>query len=76
MSKMIQIRDVPDELHRELKRRATKRGLSLSDYLKRELVTMAERPALEEWFERANEREPMELTVEDIVDAIRAHRDA
>jgi len=37
MSKMIQIRNVPDDLHRELKVRAAAAGMSLSDYLKREL---------------------------------------
>jgi antitoxin FitA len=39
MSKMIQIRNVPDDLHRRLKARAAERGLSLSDYL----LQMAER---------------------------------
>jgi hypothetical protein len=38
---MIQIRNVPDELHRRLKARAAERGLSLSDYL----LQMAEREA-------------------------------
>ncbi len=37
MSKMIQIRNVPDEMHRELKMRAAAAGMSLSDYIKREL---------------------------------------
>lgn len=41
MSKMIQIRNVPDDLHRKLKARAAERGLSLSDYL----LQMAEREA-------------------------------
>jgi len=37
MSKMIQIRNVPDELHRDLKKRAALAGMSMSDYIKREL---------------------------------------
>jgi plasmid stability protein len=41
MSKMIQIRNVPDDLHRQLKAKAAERGLSLSDLLLR----MAEREA-------------------------------
>jgi len=41
MSKMIQIRNVPDDLHRRLKAKAAERGLSLSDYL----LQMAEREA-------------------------------
>jgi hypothetical protein len=76
MSKMIQIRDVPDDLHRELKRRAAAEALTLSDYLKRELANIAGRPSLSEWIERVQNREPMELSREDIVSAIRAHRDA
>ena len=38
MSKMIQIRNVPDELHRSLKMRAAAAGMNLSDYIKRELA--------------------------------------
>jgi plasmid stability protein len=45
---MIQLRHVPDELHRTLKARAALEGLSLSDYLLREVRRIAERPTLEE----------------------------
>lgn len=48
MSKMIQIRNVPDALHRRLKSRAALTGLSLSDYLLNELRETAERPTIEE----------------------------
>lgn len=48
MSKMIQLRHVPDELHRKLKARAALEGLSLSDYLLREVQRAAERPTLAE----------------------------
>ncbi|MCU1232639.1 MAG: hypothetical protein JWP63_606, partial [Candidatus Solibacter sp.] len=41
MSKMIQVRDVPDEVHRNLKSRAAREGMSLSDFLKRELARAA-----------------------------------
>jgi antitoxin FitA len=37
MSKMIQIRNVPDELHRTLKVRAAQAGMTLSDYLLSEI---------------------------------------
>ncbi len=37
MSKMIQIRNVPDEMHRQLKIRAAAAGMNMSDYIKREL---------------------------------------
>jgi antitoxin FitA len=57
MFKMIQLRDVPDVLHRRLKARAALSGLSLSDYLIREIAKIAERPTLDEMRERLQERE-------------------
>lgn len=48
MSKMIQIRNVPNELHRKLKARAAMAGLSLSDFLLREAERVAAQPTLEE----------------------------
>jgi plasmid stability protein len=61
MSKMIQIRNVPDNVHKALKIRATKEGMSLSDYLLREVAGIASRPTLEEIIERIRQREPVEL---------------
>jgi antitoxin FitA len=61
MSKMIQIRNVPDEVHRALKARAAREGMTLSDYLLREVTKVAERPTLEEFFRRVREREPVML---------------
>ena len=61
MSKMIQIRNVPDDVHQALKIRATKAGMSLSAYLLREITKVAEKPTLEEVFERIRQREPVEL---------------
>jgi plasmid stability protein len=52
MSKMIQIRNVPDDLHRTLKVRAAQRGMSLSDYLLAELEEVADKPTMAEWVER------------------------
>jgi antitoxin FitA len=75
MTKMIQIRNVPDDLHRRLKVRAAQMGMSLSDYLKRELGHVAERPTLEEMLERIRQREPVELS-EPIEDIIRADRES
>ena len=49
---MIQIRHVPDDIHRTLKSRAAKAGMSLSDYLLAELRHIAERPTMEEMRER------------------------
>lgn len=48
MSRMIQVRHVPDAVHRKLKARAAQEGLSLSDYLLREIEQVAERPTLAE----------------------------
>ena len=46
MAKMIQLRHVPDALHRKLKARAAMEGLSLSDYLLQEVAQIAECPTL------------------------------
>jgi plasmid stability protein len=67
MSKMIQIRNVPDELHRALKIRAATEGMSLSDYLLREVTKIAERPTLEEFFSRVRRREPVVLDEDPVV---------
>ncbi len=48
MSVMVQIRNVPNELHRRLKARAALAGMTLSDYLLHEIRRMAERPSVEE----------------------------
>jgi hypothetical protein len=56
MSKMIQLRHVPDELHRKLKARAAMEGLSLSDYLLQEVERIAERPTLSDLRRRLAER--------------------
>jgi len=48
MPKMIQLRHVPDDLHRKLKARAALEGLSLSDYLLQEVRRVSERPTLTE----------------------------
>ncbi len=61
MSKMIQIRNVPDDLHRKLKVRAARAGMTLSDYLLSEIEQVAEKPSLKEWLEMVARREPVEL---------------
>jgi antitoxin FitA len=48
MMAMIQIRNVPDTLHRRLKSRAAVASLSLSDYLLSEIRQVAERPTVDE----------------------------
>lgn len=56
---MIQIRHVPDPLHRKLKARAAREGKSLSDYLLGEIQKIAERPSLEEMMKRLARRSPV-----------------
>ena len=58
---MIQIRNVPDDLHRRLKVRAAEQGMSLSDYLLSEISQVAELPTLEEWVARLKTRAPVRL---------------
>lgn len=67
MSKMIQIRNVPDDVHRILKTRAAAEGLSLSDYVKRDLEELATQATIEEVFARADARGSSGLTAEQIV---------
>jgi len=59
MSKMIQVRDVPEDLHGILKSRAALEGMSLSDFIKRELLRIAERPTMKEWLERTRQAKPI-----------------
>lgn len=75
MSKMIQIRNVPDEVHREAKVRAAKAGMTLSDFLLREIERSLEVPDIDELMARLRNDEPPVLT-ETIVEAIRAEREA
>lgn len=73
MPKMLQIRNVPDELHRELVRRAKLRGQTLTDYLHSVLEREAGRPLPEEVWARIDAREPVELDM-DTGDLIREVR--
>lgn len=59
MSKMIQVRNVPEHVHGTLKSRAAREGMSLSDFIKRELERSAERPTLQEWLDRTQEAKPV-----------------
>jgi len=74
MSKMIQIRDVPDAVHRTLKVRAAAEGLSLSDYIKRDLEELARQATLEDVFASARALGESGITAEEIVSDIRASR--
>jgi len=71
---MIQIRNVPDELHRELKSRAALAGMSLSDYLLNEIRQVADRPTLDQLRARLDCRQTVTLSLAP-ADAVRAERD-
>ena len=75
MSKMIQIRNVPDALHRKLKARAAMAGMSLSDYLLSEIRQVAEVPTLAEFRERLHTLEPVTTDI-DTVRILREEREA
>jgi plasmid stability protein len=74
MSAMIQIRNVPDSLHRRLKSRAALAGMSLSDYLLHQIREVAERPTIEEMRARLERRSAVTPSV-DPVRAVRVERD-
>ena len=59
MSKMIQVRDVPEEVHSTLKARAAREGMSLSDFIKQELERTAQRPTMREWLESTQRAKPI-----------------
>jgi hypothetical protein len=72
---MVQIRNVPDPLHRQLKARAALAGLSLSDYLLREMKRLAERSTWDEIIARLESRDPVRLT-ETVASAVAAERES
>jgi plasmid stability protein len=75
MAKMIQLRNVPDALHRALKARAAMAGMSLSDYLLAEIKEAAERPTLAEMREVLHKRRPVGVEL-DTAHLVRDEREA
>ena len=61
MSRMLQIRNVPDEVHRRLKSRAALAGMSMSEYVLQEIEMVLSRPTRGEVFERIAELPPIDL---------------
>ena len=75
MSKMIQLRNVPDEVHTKLKVRAAREGISLSELLVREATTLANTLTIEEISERIRQRGPgPNISAERLVQMIREDR--
>lgn len=75
MPKMIQIRHVPDALHRRLRARAALAGMSLSDYLRHQLEAAAERPTPSELRERLAVLPPVRVRERPSA-AVRAERES
>lgn len=75
MSKMVQIRNVPEATHRKLKARAALAGLALSDYIRLELERSLERPTREEFLARLAKIESTPLR-RSAAQLVRAERDA
>ena len=63
MTKMVQVRNVPDAIHKRLKAKAASLGLSLSEFLLPQLKQAAEKPTLEELRHRLDQRDPIQPSV-------------
>jgi plasmid stability protein len=75
MPKMIQLRHVPDAVHRKLKARAAMEGVSLSDYLVREVAALAEQPTLQETLAEIAKLPPV-TWLEPVVETVRKARNS
>ena len=73
--KMIQVRNVPESLHRSLKARAALEGRSLSDYLLQQMQAVADRPTVAELCQRLATRSRPRLT-QSPTEGVRAERDS
>lgn len=74
MSRAVQVRNVPNDVHKALKQRAASAGMSLSQFLLAEITRVAQRPAMGEVFDRAG-RSSGGASLEDAMEAVRADRD-
>jgi plasmid stability protein len=73
----IQLKNVPDELHEQLRERARREGMAMRDYALRVLERDLAKPTLREWFDRVAARDPKAQppSSEDVVAAVRAGRE-
>jgi plasmid stability protein len=75
MTRMLQVRNVPDDVHARLKERAKAAGMSMSEYVLRELKELADKPSLDEIWRRAEARDSS-VSLADAAQLIRDERDA
>ena len=61
MGKTLQVRDVPEPVHRALRQRAARRGKSLSAYVLEELERLARQQPLDEWLDELHHHPPVRL---------------
>lgn len=74
MTKMLQVRDVPEDVHAELRRRASAAGMTLSDFARQELARLTRRPSLNDLLDRAARRTGDPMTFADAREAVSAER--
>ena len=75
----IQVKDVPEELHQALRRRALEQGMTMADYVLDLIRRDLGLPSRREWFERLATREPVKLrpgAAAEALHAARAEREA
>jgi plasmid stability protein len=70
----IQVKDVPEELHEALRRRAVEQGMTLADYVLDLIRRDLGLPSRREWFERLATREPVNLRPGEAAEALHAER--
>lgn len=71
---MLQIRNVPDDVHAELRRRAAATGMSLSDFARQELVRLTRRPSLADLLDRVARRGGDPMSFAEAREAVNAER--
>lgn len=74
MAVMVQVRNVPDDLHRKLKSRAALAGMSISEFLLREIERSLARPTPEELLQRLRSHGRVDLA-ESAAEAVAAERE-
>ena len=72
----IQVKDVPDDVHQTMTRRAREKGMSLQEFLLQKLVDEARQPTVDEVLRDAGSRKGSSISIGAAVEAVRADRDA
>lgn len=67
MPKTLQIRDVDDEVYDELRARAADEGLSVPEFLRREIARLVQRPSMKQWLEMTRMLPTSDVTSEDVI---------